>query len=304
MLLAANPDLSAEDLDRVARLRGWDRSIWNRYGCWLLGRRGPDCDWWPAGDGVLFGDLGYSRVHRVPVLTLIADRLPRTLALMGPAFFGAVLLSIPLGVWAALRVERGSDFFVRGVILVGLSIPVHALGMWMVLGFAVGLRWFPASGVDDPFAPSLMARLHHLILPVGVLSLYYIARFCRYIRSSMLEVLAEPYIEAARARGTSEFRTVWVHALPNALLPFITVVAQSMPVLFSGALVVERVFAYPGMGLVIFESVHQKDYLVAVTVFLVYAALTFLAALVADLLYIFVDPRFDGTRLESTGATR
>lgn len=291
LLLASNPDLSGEDIDRIRKLRGLDRPIHEQYLCWLVGRGSGICDGaWPT-DGILFGDLGYSTVHHRPVSELLFGRLGRTLVLMVPAFSIAVILSIVLGAYAAHHAGRGLDRIISGFVFVGLSLPVHWFAMVAILVFSVGLSWFPPSGVDDPVVPSFGARVHHAVLPVAVLCLYYVGRWTRHVRGAVREELRQPYLDAARMKGLSERSVIFRHALPNALLPFVTVVAQSMPVMFSGALVIEQVFSYPGMGLLIFESVDQRDYLVAIVVLLIYAALTFFAALVADLLYALLDPR-------------
>ena len=290
LLLASNPDLSGEALDRIRALRGLDRPIHAQYVCWLLGREHGSCAGWPT-DGLLFGDLGYSTVHHLPVRSLLGGRLLRTLTLMVPAFVLAVLVAVVLGVLSALHAGRWLDRAVGWFVFVGLSLPVHWFALMAVLVFAVGLGWFPPSGVDDPRSPGLFARVHHAVLPIAVLCTYYVGRWTRHLRAAVREELRAPYLDAARMKGRSEFAVVFRHALPNALLPFVTVVAQSMPVMFSGALVIERVFAYPGMGLLIFESVDQRDYLVAIVVLLIYAGLTLLAAWLADALYAVLDPR-------------
>ena len=198
----------------------------------------------------------------------------------------SVLLSVLLGLLAATR--QRWDRAVAWVVAVGLAMPAHWLGLLVILVFAVGLGWLPSGGVRGFDGGG---RGAYLVLPVAVLSVYYVGRYTRYLRAALKEELGKPYLDTARAKGLSEAQVLLRHALPNALIPLLTVVAQSLPVLFSGALVVERVFAYPGMGLLIFESVEERDHLVAVTVFLIYAALTFVAAGVADVGYWLLDPR-------------
>ena len=290
LLLASNPDLSGETLERIRTLHGLDRPIHEQYFCWLVGRTHPLCSVWPT-DGIVWGDLGYSTVHHRSVGALLEERLWRTLALMVPAFGIAIVLAVVLGVYAALHAGRWIDRLISIFVFAGLSIPVHWFAMMVILVFSVELGWFPPSGVDDPIAPGGMERLRHVILPVVVLSLYYTGRWTRHVRGAVREELEAPYLDGARMKGASEAIVMFRHVLPNALLPFVTVVAQSMPVMFSGALVVERIFAYPGMGLLIFESIDQRDHLVAIVVLLIYAALTLLAALVADVLYMMLDPR-------------
>lgn len=290
LLLASNPDLTGETLAHIRALRGLDRPILEQYLCWLVGRQSGWCEVWPT-EGILFGDLGYSAVHRRPVDALVVGRLLRTMTIMVPAFALAVVLSLVLGVYAALYAGRWIDRLISGFVFVGLSLPVHWFAMMAVVVLAVGLGWFPPSGVEDPRVPGFVSRVHHALLPIWVLCTYYVGRWTRHIRGAVREELSAPYLDAARMKGISERRVLFAHALPNALLPFVTVVAQSMPVMFSGALVVERVFAYPGMGLLIFESVDQRDYLVAIVVLLIYAALTLGAAILADVLYSVLDPR-------------
>lgn len=283
--------LSAADLDRLRSLEGRDRPLPVRYGCWLFGREGPGCGWWAGGHGLLRGDLGWSRVHRRPVAELVRERLAGSLRLLVPAFALALALALAGGVAAALHHRRLWDHLLGAASFAGLALPVHWLALLAVLLFSVKLGWLPASGVAPVDDDSLLAAARHAVLPVAILALYYAGRWARHLRAALLETLAAPHVEAARARGLSEARVVAVHGLTNALLPLLTVVIHSLPVMVSGALIIERIFAYPGMGLLIFESVTHDDHGVAMVVFLVYAAATMLAALFADLLYTLADPR-------------
>jgi peptide/nickel transport system permease protein len=291
LLLQQNPNLVAADIDRIRALRSLDRPIAARYVCWLVGRTQDLCDAWPSEHGVLGGDLGWSQVHKLPVADILSMRLVRTLSLTIPAFMMAVVLSTLFGVIAAIRSNTWVDRLVGLLASVGLSVPTHWLAMISVLVFAVSLGWFPASGVVAIGDTSFGSLVHHALLPIFVLTVFFAARWTRYVRSAMLEVLGLDFIRTARAKGLTESRVLLRHALPNALFPFITVVAQSIPAIFSGALIVERVFAYPGIGVLVYESVEANDHLVAVIVFLIYAALTMFAALLADLLYAAIDPR-------------
>lgn len=290
MLLATNPDLSAHDVARIRRLRGLELPVPTRYRCWLLGRSSA-CPLWPTEQGVLGGELGWSVRHQAPVTTLVARRLTNTLALMIPTLLLSLLGALALGTRAALHPGGPADRAARHLASVGLAVPAHWLGLLAILVFAVYLGALPAGGIQSLERPGLASRALHLVLPVAVLSVYYLARWTRYVRRAVAEELTAGYLDTARALGLPEARVVRQVALPNALFPLATVVAQSTPVLFSGALVVERVFGYPGMGLLVFESVEGHDYLVAITVFLVYAALTFAASGLADGLYFALDPR-------------
>lgn len=290
LLITANPLVTAEDVARLRKLRGLDAPIHIRYRCWLAGADDQRCAWWP-GPGILGGDLGYSRVHKIPVADVVADRVANTLWLTVPAFVIALLSSLLLGVIAARRRGQLADQVINAGAFTTLSLPVHWIGMLAIGVFAVGLRWLPAGGADDPHASSAAARAAHLVMPVSVLALFYIGRWTRHVRAAMLDVLRSDLVRAARARGLSEWQVMTRHALPNAAIPLVTVIAQSLPSLFSGALVSETVFSYPGMGVLIFESVMGDDHLVAMTAFLIFAALTLLASLLADVLYFAIDPR-------------
>lgn len=288
-ILAQNPSLSAEQIDRIRSLRGLDRSVGERYGCWLVGAHDGLCSWWPGGEGLVFGDLGWSSVHREPVSALLKRRFAISFSLMFPALLLSLVIAVPLGAYAAARPKV--DRWVRATTFLGLSMPAHWTSLAAVFVFAVRLGWLPASGVVAIGDDGILSRLAHAVLPVGVLVVVFVSRWSRFVREATLAALAEDYVVAARAKGLDERRVLWRHAVPNALFPLITVVTQSLPLLFSGALIVERIFAFPGVGLLIFESVSQQDHLVAMVVFLVYAAVTMIAMALADTLYAWADPR-------------
>jgi peptide/nickel transport system permease protein len=289
-LLAQNPSLSTEELERIRGLFGLDRPIADRYACWWIGRRKTTCEWWPS-RGLLAGDLGWSSVQHQPVATVVVERLPNTLRIMLPALLLGLLLAIPLGVTAATRKDRIADRVISLFTFVGTAAPVHWVALLFVLVFAVRLRWLPTGGVRAIGDPSLGSMLRHLVLPVTVAAIFFAGRWARHLRSAMLEVSAQEFVDTARAKGLSERRVVYGHVLRNALLPLITEVTQALPPLFSGTLVLERIFSYPGIGLLIFESVEQNDHLVAVVVVLISAAVTMGAMLVADGAYFLADPR-------------
>jgi peptide/nickel transport system permease protein len=297
-LIASNPELSSEDVARIRTLRGLDRPITERYACWLFGRGEETigqsdgaCAYWPSAEGILGGDLGYSRVHKLRVSEVLAVRMPATFSLMLPAFLLSLVLAIVLGISSAVKNQSAYDRWVSRFCFAGMSLPVHWISLMAILFFAVCLGLFPAGGIRNPLSPSFGSMLHHAVLPISVLSLGFAARWTRFVRTSTLEVLNLDFVRTARASGVEERTLLVKHVLPNALLPLITVVAASAPALFSGALVVETVFTYPGMGVLIFESLMKNDHLVAIVVFLVYASLSLLFALVADLAYTVVDPR-------------
>ncbi|MCK6551376.1 ABC transporter permease [Myxococcota bacterium] len=297
-LLAASPELTIADAERILRVRGLDRGATERWACWLVGRGaqpfGADgrCGWWPTARGLVDGELGWSQVHKVPVSTILGERVLNTLRLTLPGLGLAVLASILFGALAARRGGRAADRAITGASFVALSLPSHWLALVAVLVFAVELRWLPPSGVRDPTGPATVASyVHHAVLPVSVLAFAWAGRWTRHVRAALLDALGRDFVVAARAKGLSETALLLRHALPNALFPLVTVVAQALPALFSGALVIERIFAYPGVGLLLYESVLGSDHLVAVVVFLVYAALTMASAAAADVLYAALDPK-------------
>lgn len=289
-ILAQNPDLSRAEVDRIRALRGLDRPVSARYACWVIGRRNSACTWWPS-RGLLRGDLGHSSIHHVPVAQVLAQRTPNTLRLMLPAMLLALLLTVPLGVLAATRSGRTADHLVTAFTFVGVCSPMHWLALLFIFVFALELPWLPAGGIAGVGDESLGSYVHHAVLPVLVAAVFFAGRWTRYLRAAIRETLGADFLDTARAKGLSEGRVVWVHALRYALLPLITVVTQSLPALFSGTLVLERVFTYPGVGLLIFESIEGDDHLVAVVVVLIAAAATMLAMLLGDVAYWIADPR-------------
>lgn len=241
--------------------------------------------------GVLLGNLGYSTAYKQPVAHLLEGRVANTLWLMLPALLLSLLVAVPLGILAATRPRSWLDRLVRSAGLVGISTPAFWLGMILILVFAVNLRWFPAGGLETPGEKTWADRTWHLVLPVTVLVMVSAGRWLRYVRNALLEVIHQDYIRTARAKGLSARQTLWKHALPNALIPLVTVVALSLPSLFSGALLTETVFSWPGVGRLIHDSVMSSDHHVAMVTLLISAALVMIGNLVADVAYRALDPR-------------
>jgi peptide/nickel transport system permease protein len=240
--------------------------------------------------GLLSGNLGWS-LKQEKVSTLITERIWNTFRLMAPALFISIFLALPLGMIAAVKQYSAIDHSVNIAAFVGISLPVHWFGLMLIHVFAVWLGWFPVSGIQTPGVEGFADKLWYTVLPVAVLSIAYIGRWLRYMRASMLEVIKQDYIRTARAKGLSERRVILVHAFRNALIPVVTVLALSVPVLFGGALITETVFSWPGMGSLIFEAIIGSDYYVAIIGFLISAILVMVANLLADLLYAVIDPR-------------
>ena len=245
------------------------------------------------------GDLGRSfQEGGTPVRTLIATALPRTLLLMATALSLSFVLGVLLGALQAARRGGWMDRLSRGVTLVGYSIPDFWLALLLVLLFAQQLRWLPTGGLGDPLARELygaggwlLDRLRHLVLPVLTLVLLSVAVIARHQRAALLAVLPEDYVRTAVAKGVSRPRAVLRHALRNALLPVITLFGLAFPALLGGTVVIERVFNWPGIGLLVYDAINARDYFVLVGCVLVGAVMVVAGGLLADLLAAWLDPR-------------
>jgi peptide/nickel transport system permease protein len=260
-------------------------------------------------NGVVFGDLGPSWVmaRDQPVSMLIASRLPRTMRLMFLAYAVSIMLGIPLGVYAAVKQYSKFDYFVTTLAFFGTSMPTFFFGLIMILVFSIlfksmGLPYLPpgnAEAIRDYTIPllgtiqaeSLADRVLHMIMPVTVLAMVFVAGWSRYVRASMLEVLRQDYVRTARAKGLVEKVVIAKHALRNALIPFITLVVFTLPGLFAGAIITETVFNWPGMGRLYYDALSRSDYPVAMSLILITALLTVIATLISDILYSWADPR-------------
>ena len=235
--------------------------------------------------GVLSGNLGKSIRTREPVTSMIFQRFPATFVLAFAAMFIVALVSIPIGVIAALKQNSKVDYISMIGAELGLSMPIFWLGLMMILLFSLYLGWLPAGGRGDP--PSLI----NLMMPAFCLSTPYMAMTARLTRSCMLEVLRENYIIAARSRGFPEWRVVLKHALRNAMIPVVTNMGLQLSRMLGGALVIEVVFRWPGMGAMAYDGVMERDYPVVMGVVLIVAVIFIVVNLLVDLSYGFFDPR-------------
>jgi dipeptide transport system permease protein len=287
------------DPERHARLLhefGLDRPLPVQYGEFV----------WKA----LHGDLGFSIVSHEPVLSEFLDRFPATFELALCAILFAAVVGIPAGMLAAVKRNTPVDYGVMGVSLAGYSMPIFWWALLLILYFSVHLDWTPVSGrlaieFDPPRVTGLMlidtwlsgeegafrSALSHLILPAIALGTIPLATLARMTRSSMLEVLREDYIRAARAKGLSPFRVIAKHALRNALIPVVTVVGLQVGVLLGGAVLTETIFAWPGIGKWLIEAIHRRDYPVVQGGILICAVLVIVVNLAVDLLYGIINPR-------------
>jgi peptide/nickel transport system permease protein len=245
---------------------------------------------------VLSGDLGTSYSYRQPVFDVVMSRVPATLLLMGTAYVLASLVGIALGVVSALRPRSVIDNVASVVAMVGYSVPAFWTSFLVILLFAIVLRWFPAGGMVDVRStatgwPRMLDVAHHMVLPVTVLTFFYSALVARLTRASMMEVLKSDFVLLARAKGMSMRRVLWRHALPNALLPVITIIGLQFGDMLAGAVLTETVFAWPGLGRLVIDAAGQRDLPLLMGIFLIGASLTVVATLLTDLAYAFIDPR-------------
>ncbi|MBP0724245.1 ABC transporter permease [Bacillus sp. RG28] len=238
------------------------------------------------------GNLGYSFEDGQPVTQKIIDRIPATMTLMATAIILSILIAIPIGVYSAVKQYSKLDYFFTGYSFLGIAVPSFFIALLAILIFSVKLRWFPVSGMRSVYSHfDLWDRIYHLALPALTLAFGLIATKSRFMRSSMLEVIKQDYVRTARAKGLSERKVIFKHALRNALIPIITIIALQLPNLFGGALFIEQLFAWPGMGRLSINAIFIRDYQVIMGTTMIAAILVVIANLIADILYAIIDPR-------------
>jgi peptide/nickel transport system permease protein len=241
---------------------------------------------------IVSGNLGYSIRTGEPVAKVILDRVPATVSLMGLSMVLSLMIAVPIGVYSATKQYSTWDYVFTFFTLAGVSIPTFFLGLSSIYFIAVKLDLLPTGMIATPgMGFSIIDRIQHLFLPVTVLGLNGAAVYARYMRSSMLEIINQDYIRTARAKGTKEKRVIYIHALRNGLIPIITLVGLSVSTLFSGAVITEQVFTWPGLGKLMVDSVFARDYSVLMALIIITSCLVVLGNLIADLLYGLVDPR-------------
>jgi ABC-type dipeptide/oligopeptide/nickel transport system permease component len=232
------------------------------------------------------GDFGRSFAYNQPALAVVAGRLPATIELSVAALAIALAIAIPAGVISAVRRNSVFDRLAMGVVLLGQSVPTFWLGMLMILVFAVNLHWLPVSG---------RGTAAQLVLPAVTLALWLAALMARLTRSGMLDVLAQDYVRTARAKGLAEFAVTMRHAMRNTLVPIVTVLGLQIGGLLGGAVMTETVFAWPGVGTLVLESILKRDYPVVLAALIVVASGFVLINLIVDVLYSYLDPRVRAT---------
>lgn len=275
-----NPEGSTEsvDLSAIRAEMGLDDPIPIRYVKWLK--------------LTLSGNLGYSLQDGRPVLERIVERIPATFTLMGTAIFISFVIAIPMGIISAVRQYSWFDISTTTFSFLGISVPSFYLALMSILIFSWYLNLLPASDMRSNYEYfDILDRLYHLVLPASVLSFGLIASKSRFMRSSMLEVIRMDYIRTARAKGLKESKVIYKHALRNALLPIITIIGYQIPNLFGGALFIENIFAWPGLGRLGVEAIFLRDYQMIMGVTMIAAVLVVIGNLLADVLYAITDPR-------------
>lgn len=269
-------DASEEERQALMTRMGLDKPIIVRYGIWIA--------------DALQGDLGMSLSSGQPVVQRIAERFPHTLTLASITLVVSVILGIILGIIAAVRRNKLSDYTVNFFSVIGLSVPSFWLAIMLILLFSVTLQWLPSSGVV-PEDGTLADQFRYLFMPVIILATSTLPTIVRFTRSSMLEVITQNYIRTARAKGAKEFIVIYWHALRNALIPVVSIIGVLIPRLLGGAVIVESVFGWPGMGRLIVEAAQGRDYNLVMGVTVIVTIIVILSNFIVDLIYSKIDPR-------------
>ncbi len=277
-----NPEIKQEDIERLRHELGLDQPMHVQYYRWLV--------------NFIQGDWGYSFASKRPVLQEIGDRLPNTIYLTGLSLLAALLIAIPVGIISATKQYSIFDHIVTTLAYIGRSMPVYYSGLLLIIIFSIWLRWFPSGGMytlGKEF--SIVDRLRHLLLPLVSLSTLIAAKYVRFLRTSMLEVIHQDYIRTAAAKGLHEQVIVYKHAFRNAAIPLVTIVAIDLPVLFAGALFTETIYSWPGMGRLFVDSALRFDYSIVMGIVTSIAFLVVFCNLLADIVYALLDPRITYT---------
>jgi peptide/nickel transport system permease protein len=273
----SNPNVRPEDIERLRRALGLDRPLWQQYWSWLA--------------AFAQGDWGYSFSDGRPVGSRIVERIPATLELVGTSIALAIALTLPAGIIAAVRRGRAFDRITTALAVAGISLPAFWFGLLLQIVFAIGLGWVPSSGRTTLGGGDAVDHIQHLLLPVTVLAVVQAAAWSRYLRGSMIETLAQPFVLAARARGLPERAVVLRHALRNAIGPVLAVVMVDAALLASGAVVTESVFAWPGLGSLFTEALARRDYTVLMALLMLTSTAIVIFNVVADVAHALADPR-------------
>lgn len=278
--LANNPNVTADVRLALRAQFGLDDPIWQRYVTWLT--------------NMLQGNWGFSFVSRIDVDTLILQRLPVTIAVIGASQLLALLVALPVGVLAAVKPYSWFDRIASTLAFVGFSLPTFFTGILLILLFSIELNWLPFVYRADIEASGWQWWWEHFrqsIMPISVLGLFQAASWMRYVRSAVLDVIRLDYVTTARSKGLAERVVIVKHVVRNALIPVVTLVALQMPAIFGGAIVTEQIFRIPGIGSLLIDAILRNDTPVIMAVTFVFSCLVIIFNLIADLLYGWLDPR-------------
>jgi peptide/nickel transport system permease protein len=279
--LMIDPMIRDKDLVAYKELYGLNDPTYVQYLKWV--------------GNMIQGNFGDSLIRQgVAVNELIMARLPNTLLLMLVSTILAIFISIPIGIISATKQNSLADYTFTFFSFLGIATPNFWIGLVLIMFLSVHLGWFPTGGVatlNEPF--SIWDRIHHLILPSIVLATADVAGLTRYIRSSMLDVLKQDFIRTARAKGFKQKKVVYKHALRNGLIPVITIFGLMLPSFIGGSVVVEKIFGWPGIGMLFFDAAFQRDYPVIMAITVIASALVVIGNLLADILYAIFDPRIE-----------
>ncbi len=271
------PRITEAAIEAKEAALGLDQPVYIQYFTWL--------------GELLHGNLGYSIKSYQPVSAMIASHLGPTLLLMGVSLLVSLLLAVPAGIYSAVHQYTKGDYAVVTASFLGSSVPGFFLSLLLIYVFTVKLGWLPSGGMTTLGAEgSALDTAQHMVMPVMVLAFSMAGSNIRYIRSAVLEILQQDYLRTARAKGIGRFRVINKHALRNALVPIVTVVGMQIPMLFGGAVIIEQVFSWPGLGLMTMSAITSRDYPVIMGVCLLSAIVVLAANLVTDILYALVDP--------------
>lgn len=277
------PRMSPDDIERIRQSMGLDKPLPVQYLLWLK--------------NLLQGDLGYSLIYHRPVLTMIAERIPATLGLMGASLLLAIVLAIPLGLLAGAFQYRWLDHVLNLFAYVGISVPIFWFGILLITVFSVQLNWLPSMGMRTiGMEDSWLDVVRHGILPCIALTFYNLSSYVRYIRSNTISQLSADYVQTQLAYGATRSSILFRHVLKNVLLPVITLFGLSFGELIVGAYVTESVFSWPGMGLLGIQSITSLDYPLIMAIILLSSLMLIAGNLLADLLYRVADPRIKALR--------
>jgi peptide/nickel transport system permease protein len=278
--LAQNPNIPPEVRMNLRKQFGLDDPVVVRYLRWVT--------------AMVQGDWGYSFVSRVPVHTLILQRLPTTLFILGSAYVVALLIALPVGILSAIKPYSFFDQIATTFAFIGYSLPTFFTGLLAILLFSIYLGWLPfiySSSIEATGFAWVVEHLRQGAMPIGVLGLFEAAALTRFVRASMLEVINQDFVTTARSKGLSERLTILKHALRNALIPVVTIIALQIPTIFTGAVITEQIFRVPGIGALLIASLESTDTPVVMAIVFIYSALVIMFNLIADIIYGFLDPR-------------